>query len=127
DAALARANATPTLARSILADELRRRAVEKTLRVGGPTPSQLRQWYDTYSGNLARLVRTARPVPWLGNLKAGIAVQRFAPGRLFALDAGESAGLDGARATALGEGAPLGTFPLAPASPSPRRAFGDEQ
>ncbi len=59
-AALARAKATPQLARRILADERRRIAIESALRVAPPTQAGLRQWYDTYSASLARPVRAAR-------------------------------------------------------------------
>jgi len=126
-AALARAKATPALARMILADELRRRAVEATLHVAAPTETGLQQWYETYSATLARPVRAAEAVPWLGNLRTGIAVTGVAPGRLIALDAGETVTIDGVKVTALGEAAPLGSFPFAQVVPSVRRAFGAQE
>src|SRR5206468_3489805 len=107
--ALARAKATPTLARMILADELRRRAVGATLHVAAPSSAALQQWYVTYGGTLARPVRAAEPVPWLGGLRTGIAVTGVAPGRLLSLDAGETVKVDGVQVTALGEAAPLGS------------------
>ncbi|HEX4525606.1 MAG TPA: hypothetical protein VH108_02585, partial [Gaiellaceae bacterium] len=121
--ALGRAKATPALARMILADELRRRAVESKLRVAAPTSAELAQWYATYGGTLARPVRAAKPVPWLGSLRTGIAVAGVAPGRLLALDAGEKVKIDGVQVTALGETAPLGSFPFVQAASSIRRAL----
>ncbi len=122
-AALARAKATPALARLILADELRRRAIESTLRVAPPSSAGLHEWYDTYAATLARAVRAAKPVPWLGNLRQGIAVADAAPARLLTLPAGGTATIDGVKVTALGEAAPLGSYPFAQAAPSVRRAF----
>ncbi len=122
-AALARAKAAPGLARLILADELRRRAIESTLRVAVPTGAGLRRWYETYSAVPARPVRAAKPVPWLGNLRTGIAVTGVAPGRLLELGAGQTVKIHGVKVTALGETAPLGAFPLAQALPAVRRAF----
>ena len=83
----------------------------------------MKRWYDTYSGQAARAVRAAQPVPWLGNLRSGIAVPGVAPGRLLALAAGETVKIDGVKVTALGESAPLGSFPFAQAAPSVRRAL----
>ena len=62
-------------------------------------------------------------MPWLGNRRSGIAVSGVAPGRLLALAAGESVRIDGVKVTALGETAPLGSFPFAQAAPSVRRAL----
>ena len=125
-AALARAKVSPSLARQILADELRRRVVEVSLRTPTPTSAQLQAWYATYGTALARPVRTAKPVRWLGNAKTGLAIQRASPGRLFNLPAGESVTIDGVQVTALGEAAPLASFPFAQATPAIRRAFTDQ-
>jgi hypothetical protein len=126
-AALLRAKATRTLARSILGDELRRRAVEAGLRVPAPSGAQLQQWYATYGTLNARLVRTSKRVPWLGNRRTGIALAQRAPGRIFPLAAGASKVVDGVRVTALGETAPLAAFPFAQAAPAVSHAFVDEQ
>ena len=50
-AALARAKATPALARAILADELRRLAIQSTFHIGAPSQAGLRQWYATYTAS----------------------------------------------------------------------------
>jgi hypothetical protein len=124
--ALARAKVTQALARRILADELRRRAVEANLRTPPPTGPQLQAWYTTYEPKAARPVRAAKPVAWLGNAKTGLAIQGAAPGRLLTLDAGAKATIDGVQVTALGEPAPLGSFPFAQAAPAIRKAFVDQ-
>jgi hypothetical protein len=125
-AALARAKATPALARLILADELRRRAVEATLRTPAPTGPQLQAWYATYDAKLTRPVRSTKPLPWLGGAKTGLAIQGVAPGRLLALDTGAKVTIDGVQVTALGEPAPLGSFPFGQALPAIRKAFVDQ-
>jgi hypothetical protein len=126
NAALARAKATPALARLILADELRRLAVEATLRTPAPTGPQLQAWYATYAATNTRPVRSSKPEPWLGGLKTGLAIQGVAPGRLLSLDAGAKVTIDGIAVTALGEPAPLGSFPFAQATPAIRKAFVDQ-
>jgi hypothetical protein len=117
NAALARAKTSTTLARTILADELRRRAVEATLHVPNPTLTQEQAYYSTYSGVSARIVKTAKPLPWLANKKSGVAVQGVAPGRLFAMAPGESVKVDGIKVTVQDETAPLGAYPFAQAAP----------
>jgi hypothetical protein len=124
--ALARAKATPALARLILADELRRRAVEATLRTPAPTGRQLQAWYSTYDAKVTRPVSAAKPMPWLGGLKTGLAIQGVAPGRLLSLAAGDTAKINGVKVTALGEPAPLGSFPYAQAAPAIHKAFVDQ-
>jgi len=125
--ALARAHATRTLARMVLADELRRRVVQTGLHVPLPTAAQVAEWYGTYAGARARPVRAARRVPWLGGGKTGIAIAQVAAARLFALPAGAKVTVDGVKVTVLGETAPLGSFPLGQAAPSIRRALVDEE
>ncbi|HZT91604.1 MAG TPA: hypothetical protein VFA05_06155 [Gaiellaceae bacterium] len=126
-AALATAHLAPALAREIVADQLRRDAVEATLPAARPTPPQLRDWYTTYGATTARSVRAARPVPWLGGRTAGVALAAQAPARLFALAPGGVAVVDGVEVTALGEPAPLAAFPFAQALPSIRRALADQE
>jgi len=114
---------TAGLAREILADELRRKAVEATLPVPAPRLSQLQAWYATYSGAAARAVSTDRPAPWLGNSRHGVAIDGQAPGRLFALRSGASVRVDGITITVQGESGPLGAFPFARAAPAIRGAL----
>jgi hypothetical protein len=122
-AALKRAGATLATSRAILADELRRSAVESTLRVAAPSARQIADFYSTYAAERALHVRADRPVTWLGNRRQGVAVSGSAPGRLFRLAVGESTRVDGARLTALGDVAPLGTYPLSLAAPAIRDAL----
>jgi hypothetical protein len=122
-AALARARATPALAREILADELRRLAVEAGLRVAAPTGAQLQAWYDVHGGTPARPVRAARRVPWLGNRSVGIAIGGLAPGRLFSLSPNGVAEIDGVSVTALGETVPLASLPYGDAAGAVRAAI----
>ena len=122
-AALVRARATRALARTILADELRRRFVEASLHVAPATLAGLQRFFDTYATAAARPVRAARAVPWLGARRSGLAIAGIAPGRLLSLGPGQAVRVDGVRVTALGETVPLGSFPFAQAAPSIRRAF----
>jgi hypothetical protein len=112
-AALARVKVTLGLARTILADELRRQAVERTLRVPGPTVGELRDWYATHAATKARAVRT--------NKKTALVL---APAdRIFALPAGKKVMIAGVQLTALGEVAPLGAFPYSLAASAVRAAL----
>ncbi len=126
-AALARARATPTLARTILADELRRRAVEATLHVAPPSAAQLREWYDTYAPAHARVVRASAAERWLGDARSGLALSQQAPGRLFGLADGATTVVDGVKLTVLGGVEPLGSFPYAQAARAVRAAFVAQQ
>jgi hypothetical protein len=121
--ALAAAHVTTTLARRILADELRRRRVEAGLRVPAPTGAQAQAWYETYGSATARAVLVDGPVSWLGDGRRGIAVAEDAPGRIFTLRPGESVRIRGRRVTAVGEPAPLASFPLQEAARSIRHAL----
>ena len=127
NAALAKAKATPGLARIVLADELRRRSLEAAMRVAAPTSAQLQAWYGSYDSKLARPVRAAKKVTWLGNARTGLAIQGVAPGRLLQLDVGEKVAIDGVQVSALGEAAPLGAFPFAQARPAIKKAFVDQE
>jgi len=122
-AALAKVKATPALARDVLGDELRRVAVEATLHTAAPTATELQSWYASYGDTRARPVKASAKVPWLGNKRVGIAVQGVAPGRLFTLDAGETAVIDGVKVTALGETTPLAAVPYGTALPAIRVAL----
>ena len=112
-AALAGARVTPTLARTILGDELRRQAVEATLHVPAPTATEVQDWYASHASVQARAVRTKKKVSLV-----------LAPAdRVFSLPAGQTATIGGAKLTALGEAAPLGSFPFALAAPAVRAAL----
>jgi hypothetical protein len=90
--ALARAHTSVGAARGVIADELRRAAIQKRIRVPSPSASSIQSYYDTYAAAPVRLVRVNRPAPWLGNSKRGFALGSVAPPRIFTLP-------DGAKAT----------------------------
>jgi hypothetical protein len=109
-AALAKAKLSRGLARTILADEVRREAVERTLGVHAPTAPEVQAWLDTHASTLARAARVN-----------GRLVLVLAPSdRIFALPAGKTATIDGKKVTAVGEPAPLATFPRSLAAPAAR-------
>jgi hypothetical protein len=112
-AALARAKVTQSLARTILGDELRRQAVEATLRVAPPTATEVQDWYASHATVQARTVRMKKKVSLV-----------LAPAdRVFGLAPGASARIGGVRVTALGEAAPLAAFPFTVATPAVRAAL----
>ncbi len=78
------------LARTALAADLRREAVEAGLKVPPVGAAAVSAFSTTYGGTQARLVTTKAPVPWLGGRTRGIAVAGFAPGRVFALPTGRN-------------------------------------
>ena len=84
-AALRGIQLTRTAARGLLLDELRRDAVRARFlapRAGG---TAIAEFHRTYANVQARLVETARPVAWLGGKTRGLAIETFAPARIFAL------------------------------------------
>jgi hypothetical protein len=86
--ALAKAHASRGAARGVVADELRRLAIESGFRVAGPTGVEIREYYETYGATRARLVQTKKPAPWLGMRKRGLALESMAPPQLFSLAQG---------------------------------------
>ena len=86
-------------ARGLLLDELRRDAVRARFTPARPGAQQISEFHTTYGGLRARLVETARPVAWLGGRTRGLAIETFAPTRIFSLAAGGSSGrsMDGSR------------------------------
>jgi hypothetical protein len=76
---------TRTVARGLLLDELRRDAVRARFRPAKPSAAASAEFHVTYAALRARLVETARPVDWLGYRTRGIAVETFAPARIFSL------------------------------------------
>ena len=122
-AALNRAHATVATARAILADELRRRQISASLRIAAPRSVDVADYYARYDGASARLVRSSRPLAWLGGRRSGVALAATAPERVFGLRANAPVVVDGATVTAAGETAPLGSFPLAAAAPTIRAAL----
>jgi hypothetical protein len=125
-AALTRARANRTIALGAIEDELMRRQIAHRLGVGPPSAKAIVNYYESYSGSLARPVEV-RPAPWwLGERPIGLALSGLAPVRVFALPAGVFAPLGSGgkqRARPLGEALPLGAFPLSFARASVRAAL----
>jgi hypothetical protein len=114
-AALRRIRLTQTAARGLLLDELRRDAVRARFRPRSPSGAAVAEFHATYGHLRARLVEATRPVDWLGGRTRGLAVETFAPTRIFSLGrAGRVRTLHGPiRVKPLGDTVLLGTVPLA--------------
>jgi hypothetical protein len=117
-AALSKAGATLTIARAILADELRRLELERRMSARAPSAGEVNAFYTSYPDLLARAVR-ADPAPWwLGNREEGLALEPLAPPQLFSMGLGSRTlqALDGTyRVDVIGEVRALGTIPFADA------------
>jgi hypothetical protein len=107
-AALREAHATVAIARSVLADEIRRARLEQLRYAGQPTTSEVAAFYFAYPSLLVRRVRVSPSPPWLASRQTGYALSEAAPQRLFALATGRKAHV----ATL------LGTYSVKPLGPS---------
>jgi len=101
-------------ARALLLDELRRDAVRARFFSRRPSGAEMAEFHETYAGLRARLVETVPPVSWLGGKTRGLAIETFAPGRIFALGAAGRVRTPQGRlkVTPLGDTVYLGTVPL---------------
>jgi hypothetical protein len=109
-AALRQAHATVSVARGVLADELRRAKLELQRYAPPPTASEVAAFYDAYPDLLVRRVRVSPSPPWLASKGTGFALAEAAPQRLFSLPTGRKASV----ATLLGT---FSVRPLEPAQP----------
>jgi hypothetical protein len=114
--ALAKAGATVSLARGILADELRRFDVARTMRARTPRAREVSTFYYSYADLPTRLVE-AKPGPWWpGGKTRGLAIGGIAPEHVLGLAEGRVQTLrlvEGAvKVKPLGETQPLGSVPL---------------
>lgn len=101
--ALAAAGASQAVARAIIEDELRERAIAATLHVPKPSAGEVEQYYQDQGGQLVRLVQAsaaqtspaqASPAPdWLGRRGKGYALASSAPPVIFQLKAGSERSL----------------------------------
>ena len=116
-AALARARANVTVARGVIADELREARLERHLPAQRPTGAEVREYFETYGNAEARAVEV-RPAPsWLGGQTRGVALATVAPAQVFSLRVGGKPTKIRTRegvfkVRALGKSQPLATFPL---------------
>jgi len=88
-AALAKAHASPSAARGVIADELRRAQIEAHMRVPNPSSEDVQAYYDSYLETEARLVQTKTAAPWLGNRRRGFALASNSPPQLFSIPEGK--------------------------------------
>ena len=119
-AALRGINLTRLAARGLLLDELRRDAVRARFVAPRPAGAAVAEFHRTYAGLQVRLVETARPVDWLGGRTLGLAVETFAPARVFTLPRrGYVRTIHGRiEVRPLGDTIFLGTVPLREARPA---------
>lgn len=118
--ALRRIELTRVAARGLLLDELRRDAVRARFKTPRATGAAIDEFHRTYATLRARLVETARPVEWLGGRSRGLAVETFAPARVFSLARrGRVRTIHGRiEVRPLGDTVLLGAVPLAEARPA---------
>jgi hypothetical protein len=136
-AALRRANASRSIARAALADEIRRAQIEATLRGRRPSAEEIETFYLSYPDQLVRDVRVrpekrkpagrererarrgARGPAWLGGRTRGLVLHAAAPQQLFTLPAGRALPIFGPdrtyTVTAIGAARTLGSVPFAEA------------
>ncbi len=111
-----------SLARSALADELRREQIESTLRFRRASPAETTTFYFSYPDVLTREVEARPAAWWLGGKTRGLALAALAPESVFELAPGARStvrAFDGSYAVrALGEIQPLGSVPLDRARPA---------
>ena len=81
--ALARKGLTEDDAFQILGDQLRRRTIQRSLRVPQPTGAQLTSFAKGHGGTLTRKIEVHPAAPWLGGRTKGIAVGGVAPKVVF--------------------------------------------
>ncbi len=133
-AALAKVRASPSAARGVIADELRRAQIEAHMRVPNPSGEDVQAYYDSYIQADARLVQTKAPAPWLGNRRRGFALASNSPPRLFSIPDGKWLKVRTMTGTyevrALDPAVPLGALPFGlvrPALASALRALDREE
>jgi hypothetical protein len=118
-AALAKAHATVTIARAVLADQIRRARIATDLPAATPSSSAVKAFYTSYPDVMVRQVETKPAASWLGGRTRGFILSATAPTQLF--DGGTRSvwtptGV--VRVKPLGAAAPLGAVSLAEARPA---------
>ena len=120
-AALRQAHATPGVARSVLADELRRARLELPRYAPRPTGTEVAAFYSAYPDLLVRRVRVTPAPPWLA-ARTSYALAESAPQQLFSLPLGRKSRLSTLLGTfavrPLGPSQSLGALPLADVRPA---------
>jgi len=115
-AALARVGANETLAREVIADELRQQRMARRFRPPNPTAQQINEYHETFSESQARMVEVKPRARWLGDRRSGLAISSLAPPQVFSLRAGKKVKIrtsDGVyELRPQGDTMPLGAFPI---------------
>jgi len=126
-AALADAHVSLALARSILADELRRELLERHRHIAAPTAAHVQNFYESYPDMLVRQVKSKPGPSWLGGKTEGYALEVVAPESVFRLGSRGALALRTVEGTfavrAMGKAQPLGTMPLSLVAPAIRVAL----
>jgi hypothetical protein len=124
--ALSAGRATTNVARGVLADELRRAALQARLRAPAPSASDVGRFYGTYGPVLAREVEISPAPSWLPGGR-GIVLATVAPARLFVVPTGRTSTVwspEGPlQVRPLADVEPLGALPLEAARPAISRAL----
>ncbi len=120
--ALQQANASVSVARGVLGDQLRRARVQATLPAVAPTAAEIQTFYESYPDLLVRLVRSEPQPSWLGSKTQGLAISQVAPDRIFTLKLGRTVVLRTSEGSfsikPLDDALPLGAVPLQKATPA---------
>jgi hypothetical protein len=120
--ALRQAHASVGVARSILADELRRARLEQERYAPNPSAGEVAAFYNAYPDLSVRRVRASPAPTWLSARKVGYALAEAAPQRLFSLPTGRKAQvatlLGTYAVTPLGPSQPLGSLPISAVRPA---------
>lgn len=120
--ALRRAHATPTVARGVIADELRRGLIEQRFHVPAPAAADVQEYYTSYADTPSRLIESKTRAPWLGGRTRGLALASNAPPQLFRLRGSGWATINTMtgkfQVRALTPSVPLGGVPLGLARPA---------
>jgi hypothetical protein len=121
-AALRQGHASVGIARSVLADELRRARLEQQRYSPRPSAAEVAAFYKAYPDLPVRRVRVSPAPTWLAARKAGYALSEAAPQRLFSLPTGRKARvatlLGTFAVTPLGPSQPLGSLPISAVRPA---------
>jgi hypothetical protein len=125
--AIADARANLSVARGVIADELRRARIESRFRVSAPTGRQIADFHETYAELQVRLVQAKQSAQWLGGRRTGYALESAAPPRLMGLASGRWSALwsplGPVKVRPLGPPMPLGSVPIGDVSQAIRVAL----
>jgi hypothetical protein len=130
--ALARNRASQTLARAVIADELRQQRMGRRFRVAAPRAGQIADYYESFANTPARMIEVKPRAWWLGNQREGLAIGSLAPPQVFGVPARKQWSRirtpDGVMKVRSEDGTfPLGTYPLSVARPAVAAALREIQ